>query len=121
MLHKESKVKIKDNPRVFWEDDTKSSDYIGYMLASTNGYIFEHSKKYVLTKFLRPERVVILLPLLLDWAHYYYPRSINDTVYSRNIIYSVKEIFKDQSTKREIIIVSVPTEIAAVVKEPSND
>ena len=120
MLHKESLAKLKDQPRVYWESDHYDPEdkSIGLMVASTNGYIHENSKNYVLTKVLRPERIVIFLPLVLDWAQYYLPKSVNDSLYTRQILYSIQQVLKNQSTRRELIMVNVPNEISAVVKEP---
>jgi hypothetical protein len=120
MLHKESKVKLKNQARVFWESESydPNDNPIGLSLVSTNGYIFENSEKYVLTKMLREDRIVLYLPLLLDWAHYYLPKSINDSVYARHVIYSLQKIFKDQPTRRELIIVNVPNDISTIVKGP---
>jgi hypothetical protein len=122
MLHKESLAKLKNQPRVFWEADKHDPDdkTIGYMIASTNGYVFENSKKYVLTKVLRPERVLIFLPLVLDWAQYYLPKSVNDSINTRNVLHSVQLVLKNQSTLREVIIVNTPNEISAVLKEPND-
>jgi hypothetical protein len=122
MLHKESLAKLKDQPRVYWESEKFEPDdkTIKYMVASTNGFIFENTKNYVLTKVLRPERIVIFLPLLLDWAQYYLPKSINDSLYTRQVLYSVQQVLKGQPTRRELILVNVPNEISAVVKEPDD-
>jgi len=122
MLHKESLAKLKAFPRVYWEADKydPTEKEVGYMLASTNGYRFENSKKYVLTKVLRQERIIIYLPLVLDWAQYYLPKSVNDSIKARQVIFSVQQVLKGQSTRRDLILVSTPTEISAVVKEPDD-
>jgi hypothetical protein len=120
MLHKESKVKLKETPRVYWEAESfdPNKKDIGIMVASTNGYVLEDSKKYVLSKMLHPERIMIFLPLILDWAQYYLPKSINDSLYARQVLYSIQQVLRNQSTLRELIMVNVPNEISIVVKEP---
>ena len=120
MLHKESLVKLKDTPRVYWESDhfDPNDRSIGLMVATTNGYTLENSKSYVLTKMLHPERVMLFLPLLLDWAQYYLPKSINDSIYTRQVLHSVQLVLKNQPTQRQLIMLNVPNEIAAIVKEP---
>jgi hypothetical protein len=121
MLAKESSVKLKNQPRVFWETDNydPNDKSVGLALVSTNGYIFENSKKYVLTKVLRPERIILYLPLVLDWAQYYLPKSVNESENTRQILYSVQHILREQPTRRELFMTKVPNDISAVVKEPN--
>jgi hypothetical protein len=120
MFHKESKAKLKDTPRVYWESESSNPTIkeVGTMLASTNGYALENSKHYVLTKVLRTERIMVFLPLVLDWAQYYLPKSINDSLYARQVLFSIQQVLRNQPTLREVIMVNVPNEISAVIKEP---
>lgn len=118
MLNNESVSLAKKIPRIFWEQDTDNIDEKNHnlLIATSNGYSLKNSKKYVLSKLLRPERVFISVQVVKDWVEYYLPKSINDSIDNRCILQSVKSILVNQETKKEIIVRNVSNEIATVIK-----
>ena len=119
MLHTESIALSKKIPRIFWEQDTDNTDEKNHnlLIATSNGYYLKSSKKYVLSKLLRPDRVFLCVSLIKDWVEYYLPKSINDSIDNRCILQSVKSILANQETKKEIIVRNVSNEIATVIKQ----
>lgn len=118
MLKKESQLQLSGEKRVFWSE--KSYDPNNFKEGFNVGSVSEKmikSEGYLLSKSLRKENVFLYLPVVEDWLNYYIPKSINETVESREILKCSHVALKGQHKKRNVITINNKMDLVDVIRE----
>lgn len=119
MFKKESRAQLKENNKVFWEQETFDPKDPGHHLTvvSLSQNSFKESSNYILSKKITEKHVFLYLPIVEDWLHYYIPKSVNETFETREVLRCCSFPFKGQSKKRNAIIYNSVRDLVEVVRE----